>query len=111
MANLKTVKFTNEKGNALVAVRNGLKAQAQSKILEILADNFDGTIVNEKGGFSVPLAVDTVSGKTIFAHLEMTVSTNEAKKTERKAKKSKSAGEPVVVPVLFEDDEEEYEEE
>ena len=110
MANLKAVKFTNEKGNALVAVRNALKAQAQSKILEVLAENFDGTIVNEKGGFSVPLAVDTVSGKTIFAHLEMTVSTNEAKKVERKGKKTKTAGEPVVVPVLFDEEEEEDEE-
>ena len=106
MANFKTVKFTNEKGNALVAVRNALKAQAQSKILEVLADNFDGTIVNEKGGFSVPLAVDSVTGKTIYAHLEMTVSTNEVKKTERKASKSKTAGEPVVVPVLFEEEDE-----
>ena len=107
---LKTVKFTNEKGNALVAVRNALKAQAQSKILEVLADEFDGTIVNEKGGFSVPLAIDSVTGKVIYAHLEMTVSANEAKKTERKAKKSKTASEPVVVPVLFEEEEEdEYE--
>lgn len=108
---LKSVKFTNEKGNALVAVRNALKAQAQSKILEVLADNFDGTIVNEKGGFSVPLAVDSVSGKTIFAHLEMTVSTNEAKKVERKGKKAKTASEPVVVPVLFEDEDEDEEDE
>lgn len=103
---LKSVKFTNEKGNALVAVRNALKAQAQSKILEVLSDNFDGTIVNEKGGYSVPLAVDSVSGKTIYAHLEMSVSTNEVKKTERKASKSKTASEPVVVPVLFEDEDE-----
>jgi hypothetical protein len=103
---LKSVKFTNEKGNALVAVRNALKAQAQSKVLEVLADNFDGTIINEKGGFSVPLAVDSVSGKTIYAHLEMTVSTNEAKKVERKAK-AKTESEPVVVPVLFEEEEDE----
>ena len=51
---LKNVKFTNEKGNALVAVRNALKAQATAKVLESLADTFDGTIINEKGGFSVP---------------------------------------------------------
>ena len=107
MAVLKAVKFTNEKGNALVAVRNALKAQAQSKIVEVLAENFEGAIVNEKGGFSVPLAVDTVSGKTIYAHLEMTVSTNEAKKVERKTKKSKADGEPIVVPVLFDEDEDE----
>ena len=108
MANLKAVKFTNEKGNALVAVRNALKAQATAKVLESLADTFDGTIINEKGGFSVPLAVDSVSGKTIYAHLEMTVSTNEAKKTERKAK-AKSNAEPVVVPSLFDEEDEDEE--
>ena len=103
---LKNVKFTNEKGNALVAVRNALKAQATAKVLESLADTFEGTIINEKGGFSVPLAVDSVSGRVIYAHLEMTVSTNEAKKVERKAK-AKANAEPIVVPSLFDDEEDE----
>ena len=98
------VKWTNEKGNVAVKVRDGVRAQVKEKALAALADAFEGAVENANGGISFPVATDTVSGDTIYAHFEMIVSTKTPDtKTERKKKAKATPAEEVVVPNLFDD--------
>ena len=102
-----SVKWLNEKGNVAVKVRDGVRAQVKGKAFAILAEQFEGAVENANGGISVPVAVDEVSGETIYAHFDLTVSTKSPdSKTERKKTKAATT-EEVSVPDLFGDSEDE----
>lgn len=98
------VVFTNEKGNVSVKVRDGIRKQVLAKMANVLAGEFDDAELNANGGVSFPVAVDTATGMTVYAHLDLTISTKDPKvKVEKKSKsKAKSKAEPVEVPDLFE---------
>lgn len=97
------VHFTNEKGNVVAKMRDGLRKQVEEKILNVLTDAEMDVVKNVNGGLSVAIAVDSVTGKTVYAHLPMTISTKDPnEKVEKKtAKQVKKEAHEEVVPDLF----------
>ena len=99
---MKTIQFTNEKGNVSVQARNQVRGMVSAQILSTLESNphFEGVFVNDNGGYSIPVAL-TTTGETIYAHLDLTISTNQVSKQVRKPK-AKAPTTAVAVPNLFE---------
>lgn len=101
---MQAIKFFNEKGNVSVGVRNEIRTQTFGKLVRALTGDecFDSVSANANGGLSIAIATDSVTGATIYANLELTISTKDPSvRTEKKSNKPK-AKEPVVVPNLFE---------
>ena len=99
---MKTIQFTNEKGNVSVKVRDNVRKQVKEKFAELLLENFEESVPNVNGGISVAIAQDKSSGQTIYAHFDFTVnlkSPNE--KTERKKGEKKDKVEEPDIPNLF----------
>ena len=94
---MKTVQFTNEKGNARPAVRAQIKEQAENYLI-----NATDRLVKGPNGLFMEVATDEATGKTIYVTIALTVTTNDpAVEKEKKAKASKKAVEPEVVVDLF----------
>ena len=85
-----TLKMYNEKGNVSVKVRDMVRKQVNEKLENALSKEFNGIVPNANGGYSVPLAIDEISGETIYANIEFTINKKdpsvkaERKKTEKK---------------------------
>ena len=92
--NLKTVRFTTEKGGVLPNVRETIKALSIAQIgldLSTLTKMSDGR-------YGMPVAVDEISGQTIYLLVGVSVGF----KPKEKAKGSRSkASEPVSIGNLF----------
>ena len=98
---LKSLKWFNEKGNVSVKVRDSVRSQVDGKLAELIAENFDGVVTNANGGYSIPVAVDEASGKTIYATISFVINTADpSEKAVRKTAKKAVAEEPEV-PDLF----------
>ena len=97
------VRFFNENGNVAVKTRENLRKQVIAKVVEVLADaELNEVKVNANGGVSFAIASDTVKGETVWAHLDLTVSTKSPDvKTERKRKAKAEAKAEDVVPSIF----------
>lgn len=101
---MQAIRFFNEKGNVSVSTRNEVRTQALAKLVRSLStdEHFDSVESNVNGGLSIPVAIDTTTGATIYANIELTISTKDpSARTEKKAGKPKAKA-PVVVPNLFE---------
>ena len=99
---MKNLKWLNEKGNVSVKVRDNVRKQIKEKFAEMLLENFEESVPNANGGISVAVAVDEVSGQTIYAHFDFTVNMkNPNEKTERKKGEKKEKVEEPEVPSLF----------
>ena len=92
MKELKSVVFTNEKGNAKPSVQRELKAQVAKHYL----GEFEKS---ENGKYFVPIAKDERSGNTIYAVCEMVVTMNPV--LEKKESKKRATAETVEIPSLF----------
>lgn len=98
---MQTIQFTNEKGNVSVQARNQVRTMVEKELLSTLQANEHFTVeINENGGYSIPVAVDSATGTTIYAHLALTISNQAVTKTVRKPK-AKEPTAQVVVPNLF----------
>lgn len=99
------IKFINENGKVAAKVRAQAKAQALTKVRGALAGI--GVEDNADGGFSIALAEDARTGKTVYAHFTCVVSdrdpSEQTSKTKTKSKTKKVADE--VMPDLFAEDE------
>jgi hypothetical protein len=98
------VQWYNEKGNVSVKVRDGVRPQILSKVVALLQDSgsFDDVVIDANGAITIPIAEDTSTGDTIYAHFEMTVNNKDGMtKTERKKKAKKAETEEEVIPELF----------
>lgn len=92
-----TLKMFNEKGNVSVKVREMVRKQVADKLEKALSSEFNGTVPNANGGYSIPLAVDEISGETIYANVEFTVSKKDPSvKAERKKAEKKVVAEETV---------------
>ena len=101
---MQAIRFFNEKGNVSVSTRNEVRTQALAKLVCSLTSDecFESVESNANGGLSIPVAIDKGTGATIYANIELTISTKDPSvRTKKKAGKPK-AKTPVVVPNLFE---------
>lgn len=92
MKELKTVAFTNEKGNPRPSVQRELKLQVSKHFL----GDFEKA---ENGKFYTPIARDENTGKTIYAVCEMVVTNNPS--LDKKENKAKAKIDDVEIPSLF----------
>lgn len=98
---MKTLKWLNEKGNVSVKVRDGVRAQINAKLSAILSENFEDVVPNANGGFSIPVATDSGSGKPIYATVNFTLNmADPAEKVARKSAPKKEQPEEEI-PSLF----------
>lgn len=93
---MKTIKFSNEKGNPLSAVRKAMK-EAVIDNLALGEASFDR---NERGEVYTLLAYDEVTGNPIYAKVEVTISTLDLPGREVQAK-DKADTEVIDVSGLF----------
>lgn len=101
MAQLKTINFYNENGNISARTRSSLKEQAVARVLHAISQDemLDGVVRNVNGGISVPLCA-TEKGETVYAHLDIVVSTKSPDVKVEHKKKAKTA-EPAPVVGLW----------
>lgn len=100
---LKTLKLTNEKGHRATKVCNGIKAQMQAKIKEVLeAAGFD-VAVTATNELAIATAIDEATGETYYTRVATTLTAKDLnEKPERKGKaKVETAEAEEVVPQLF----------
>jgi hypothetical protein len=98
-----TVQWYNEKGNVSSLVRGELKPQVLEKVVEALNSAGIEAVVDANKDVTFKIAEDLQSSEGIYAHLKLTLNTEDGSvKKERKkaAKKTKVESEPV--PNLFE---------
>jgi hypothetical protein len=92
---MKQVIYTNESGNVKATVRNALKSQVLVRLEGDLENSVMDLIPNARGGFSIPLAENSVNGDIIYAEIEVKINTlsPDTEKTKSKTKKKASVGE------------------
>ena len=91
------VDFYNEKGNVAVSVRNQMKEQTLSKLVEVLEDQFDSVEVNSDKEISVQIAEDENRGTPIYARMSFSVTDKDPQTVaKRKAKSKEPKDEPTV---------------
>lgn len=99
---MKRVNFVNEKNNVSVKVREEIRKQAYNAILGVLDSQFEDVVENANGGISIPLAIDDRTSATVYATLDLTISTADPSVKKEKKKSSKKADkEDASVPNLF----------
>ena len=100
-----TIQFTNEKGNVSAKARKHIKDSVVAKIAQAFEKAGLESVVNADGGLSIAVAKDAATNKTIFTHLEFTVSDRDPSvKTAKSKKKTKVATATEELPDLFEED-------
>lgn len=99
-----SIKFFNENGKPSTKVRGQVKAQALAKVRDALAGI--GVEDNADGGFSIALAEDRSTGKTIYAHFTCVVSDRDpsVKTAKSKPKTKTKVTEDEPMPDLFAED-------
>ena len=71
-----TLDFINGNGNVMVSARNKLKKSTIANMDRITADYNDVKVVTDEG-IAIPLGIDRTTGATVWAHMEITVSTKQ----------------------------------
>lgn len=96
---LKSVIYTNEKGNVKATVRNAIKEQVLSYLQNELEVGVLDIIMNERGGISIPIAVNSVNEDIVYAEIEIKVNTIhpdiEKKRAKKKVKNQTESGKSI----------------
>lgn len=102
---LKVIEFTNANGNVSVKARDKVRNQIYDKVLEVLRDAgvFADVVTTATKGIAIPLGINGATNDTIYAHLDLSVSTKSPDYKPAKSKgKAKAKQVPEVeVPDLF----------
>ena len=71
-----TLDFINGNGNVMVSARNKLKKSTIANMDRITADYNDVKVVTDEG-IAIPLGIDRTTGATVWAHMDITISTKQ----------------------------------